>query len=89
MQGRIFTLIGSVAGAMSPLGMAISAPVGEFLGVRTWFLLAGSLTIVMGLTGLLIPTILHIEDQARTRSQNGTVPPYLAGENVASQTVAD
>ncbi len=69
MQGRMFTIIGSLASAMSPLGMAISAPIGEFLGVRSWYMIAGVLTILMGAVGFLIPAILHIEEQAKPNAQ--------------------
>jgi hypothetical protein len=41
MQGRIFTVIGSLASAASPLGMLLAAPVAEKLGIRAWYLIAG------------------------------------------------
>jgi DHA3 family macrolide efflux protein-like MFS transporter len=47
MQGRIFTLIGSVANAMSPLSMVVGAPVANLLGERAWFALAGVGAILM------------------------------------------
>lgn len=87
MQGRMFTIIGSLAGAMSPLGMALSAPIGEFLGVRSWYFIAGALTILMGAVGFLIPAIRQIEDQARSRQSAATASlhpiatPANAGSN--------
>lgn len=89
MQGRMFTLITSLAGLMSPLGMAISAPIGEYLGVRSWYILAGGLTVLMGMVGLMIPTILKIEEQARDRIQNANLGLQPASEKVASQPAAD
>jgi DHA3 family macrolide efflux protein-like MFS transporter len=59
MQGRVFTLIGSVAAAMSPLGLAIAGPISDTIGERTWFLVTG----LMGLVSYLIPAIRSIEDQ--------------------------
>lgn len=89
MQGRMFTIINSVAGAMSPLGMAISAPVGEFLGVRAWYWIAGGSTILMGVVGLLIPAILQIEEQARDRAQKVAAALQPVGEQMSTQPVAD
>jgi DHA3 family macrolide efflux protein-like MFS transporter len=59
MQGRVFTLIGSVAAAMSPLGLAIAGPISDTIGERTWFLVTG----LMALVSYLIPAIRSIEDQ--------------------------
>ena len=38
MQGRIFTLLGSLSGAMMPLGLALAGPVADAIGVRAWYL---------------------------------------------------
>jgi DHA3 family macrolide efflux protein-like MFS transporter len=62
MQGRVFTLLGSTSMAMSPLGLIIAGPVADALGVRTWYIVGGSMTILMGVVGLLIPAVLHVED---------------------------
>jgi hypothetical protein len=34
MQGRVFTLLASVGGAMIPLGLAVAGPVVDAIGVR-------------------------------------------------------
>ena len=62
MQGRVFTLLQSGAGLMAPLGLAIAGPLASTLGLQFWFLAAGLIITVMGFGGLLIPTILRIED---------------------------
>lgn len=62
MQGRVFTLLGSAAGAMSPLGLIIAGPVADALGVRSWYIAGGSLTILMSVISFMIPAVLHIED---------------------------
>jgi DHA3 family macrolide efflux protein-like MFS transporter len=62
IQGRVFTLLQSGTGLMVPLGLAIAGPLASALGVQFWFLAAGLTITVMGFGGLLIPTILHIED---------------------------
>jgi DHA3 family macrolide efflux protein-like MFS transporter len=62
MQGRVFTLLNSLTSAMSPLGMLVAAPVAEQFGIRAWFLLGGISCILLAIVGLLIPAVVHIED---------------------------
>ncbi len=62
MQGRVFTLIGSLAAAMSPLGMAIAGPVADAIGVRAWFIMGGLACILMGAGALFVPAIMHLEE---------------------------
>lgn len=62
MQGRVFTLISTMAGAMSPLGLIIAGPIADKLGVQTWFIIGGVVTIGMGIIGVFIPAIMHFED---------------------------
>ncbi len=62
MQGRVFTLIESVAGAMSPIGLLIAGPVADRIGVQSWFLMGGVVSGLMGIIGLMTPAIIHFED---------------------------
>jgi DHA3 family macrolide efflux protein-like MFS transporter len=62
MQGRVLTLLGSAAAAVSPLGLIIAGPIADAFGVRTWFIAGGFLTLLMGLVAVFIPSLLHIED---------------------------
>jgi DHA3 family macrolide efflux protein-like MFS transporter len=62
MQGRVFTLVGSIAALMSPLGLMIAGPLSDFVGVRAWFIVGGIATAAMGITCFFIPAALHIED---------------------------
>ena len=63
MQGRVFTLINSVASAMTPLGLLMAGPLADTYGVQIWFLVGGVITILMGIAGFLIPAVMHFEDQ--------------------------
>jgi len=67
MQGRVFTLLNSLASAMSPLGMLVAAPVAEKFGIRAWFLLGGISCILLAGIGLLIPAVVHIEDNHKAK----------------------
>jgi len=62
MQGRVFTLVGSLAGAMSPLGMALAAPIADNWGIQVWWIIGGASCILMGIFSFLVPAIVHIED---------------------------
>ncbi len=63
MQGRVFTLVNSLAQAMMPLGMMIGAPVAEWLGLRAWYLFGGIMCLLMGVIGLTARMINTLDDQ--------------------------
>ncbi len=59
MQGRVFTLIGSAAGLMSPLGLALAGPLSDVLGVQAWFVAGGIITILMAAASLFVPALME------------------------------
>lgn len=61
-QGRVFTLVSSLATAMTPLGLIIAGPVADAISVNFWFVIAGLLTLIMGCTGFFLPAVIHIEN---------------------------
>jgi DHA3 family macrolide efflux protein-like MFS transporter len=72
MQGRVFTLLQSAAGAMIPLGLVIAGPLAEVLGVQIWFLVAGIAMAVMGTGALFVPAITRLDDIAEQKSAETT-----------------
>ena len=64
MQGRVITLIASVAAAMSPLGLIIAGPISDWLGVQAWFIGGGIVTLLMGVGAIFIPAIMHLEAES-------------------------
>ncbi len=68
MQGRVFTLLGSLASGMAPLGLVIAGPAADMLGVRAWFIVGGFVTLLMGSIGFMLPTLLRVEN-GRSHSQ--------------------
>jgi DHA3 family macrolide efflux protein-like MFS transporter len=68
MQGRVFTLLQSAAGAMIPLGLVIAGPLAEVLGVQIWFLVAGIAMAVMGIGALFVPAITRLDGIADQKS---------------------
>ena len=81
MQGRVFTLVGSVASAMTPLGLLIAGPVADAFGVQTWFILGGIVTMGMGVAGYFIPAVMNIEKN----HANGRLP--IADHPVGDRSV--
>lgn len=65
MQGRVLGLIGSMAAAMTPLGLVIAGPLSDWLGVQSWFIIGGISTMLMGVSGLFIPAIMNLEEKNR------------------------
>jgi DHA3 family macrolide efflux protein-like MFS transporter len=61
MQARIFSLLSSVGGGMAPIGLMIAGPVADRVGIQAWFLMGGSLCVLMAVAGLFIPAVINIE----------------------------
>lgn len=68
MQGRVFTLSGSLSSAMMPLSLAIAGPLTEQVGIRTWYVVGGAIFALLGMVSFSIPAIVHLEDNHRERS---------------------
>lgn len=64
MQGRIFTLLGSLASLMAPLGLAIAGPLSDLVGPQPWFGVGGAACIVLGIVAFGMPSVMNIERQA-------------------------
>jgi len=68
VQGRVFTVTGSLIAITSPLGLVIAGPVTDFIGLTTWYLVAGVACILMGVLLFFVPDVVHIEEQAKMGS---------------------
>jgi DHA3 family macrolide efflux protein-like MFS transporter len=62
MQARVFTVIRSMAAAMSPLGTAAGGPVADALDVRVWYVMGGVACMLMGIIAFVMPTAKRLED---------------------------
>lgn len=62
MQGRVFSLIGSVATALSPAGLLIAGPVADAVGVQVWYLVGGVCSLGLGALAFVVPDIRNLED---------------------------
>lgn len=77
-QGRVFTLMASVAGAMTPFGLILAAPVADLLGVRFWYLAGGAVTLLAAICGTLVPAIMAVEQASSTAARNRPTGPAPA-----------
>lgn len=64
LQGRVFTLLGSLAGLAAPLGLLLAAPVAELAGVRAWYVAGALACLSMAVAGALFRPIREIEADA-------------------------
>ena len=77
MQGRVMSLISSVASAMMPLSLLIAGPVTDATSYQTWYWVAGVSTLLIAVGGFFVPAIFNIEENhhknvAKTEVANGT-----------------
>jgi DHA3 family macrolide efflux protein-like MFS transporter len=61
-QGRVFTLMMSVAGAMTPIGLLLAAPFAELAGVRAWYIAGGLVCAAIGTAAFFVRSIVRMED---------------------------
>jgi MFS transporter, DHA3 family, macrolide efflux protein len=68
MQGRVMSLTGAGATAMSPLSLLVAGPISDWLGVRMWYLFGGVACILITVIAFFIPVIMNIEQNAKKAS---------------------
>ena len=70
MQGRVFTVVMSMAGAVSPLSLAVGGPIADRFGIRILYFIAGGSILLLALIAWRTPIILNLEDQARAQNKS-------------------
>jgi DHA3 family macrolide efflux protein-like MFS transporter len=63
MQGRVFSLVGSISSVMVPFGLAIAGPLADAIGIRWLYFISGVAFIVIILLSLFSKSLLNIENQ--------------------------
>lgn len=66
MQGRVFTLVASLVTAISPLSLAVAGPLADLLGIQFWYLVAGTMMLLMGIGAFFVPVIVRLEEGRTT-----------------------
>ncbi len=54
---------------MMPLSLLVAGPVADALGVRFWYIVGGSICILMTLAAFFIPAIMNIEQNHQIETQ--------------------
>lgn len=72
-QGRVMGVLVSLSTIMSPLGLIIAGPVSDAVGIRTWYWVAGLISLLMGIGAFFIPIIMNVE-----KGRNGNGAPKEA-----------
>ncbi len=62
IQGRVFTMMGSLIWITSPFSLAVAGPVSDWLGLQVWYVTAGVMCVATGLAGFFVPAIVNIEE---------------------------
>lgn len=62
LQGRVLALMTTLMALAAPVGLALAAPLGEWIGVRGVFVVAGVLGALASLAGFLSPVLLALDD---------------------------
>lgn len=82
MQGRVMSLIISLANAMTPLGLALAGPLAEFTGVRSWFIVTSVVFALSGIYFLLNPDVRNIENGSRVSVLEQDAPAAVVVETL-------
>jgi DHA3 family macrolide efflux protein-like MFS transporter len=62
MQGRVFSLLNAGATAMMPLSLLLAGPISDRFGIRFWYVVGGSICILMTIAATFSPVIMNIEE---------------------------
>jgi MFS transporter, DHA3 family, macrolide efflux protein len=68
MHGRVMSLTNSAATAMTPIGLLIAGPVSDVIGIRSWYWIAGLISLLVGLAGFFIAAVMNVEDNHNTET---------------------
>ena len=72
IQGRVFSVMGSITGMMTPLGLAIAGPVADAIGIRLVFYIGGAAVLILILAGFFSRDLMNIEKQ---KAAGTIIPP--------------
>ena len=63
VQGRVFGAFESLTQSTTMLGLIVIGPVTDVFGPQPWFLAGGLLTLLLGISVRMIPSVVSIEDK--------------------------
>jgi DHA3 family macrolide efflux protein-like MFS transporter len=72
MQGRIFSLFGSLTSALTPLGLAIAGPAADAIGIRTLYFVAGAASAITVVIFCFNRSLLNIDKAGTPGTSTGS-----------------
>ena len=69
MQGRVFSLLGAIGAAATPLGLIIAGPLADSLGISSLYFIAGAATVILCITALFIPSVMNIGSESVSQKE--------------------
>jgi DHA3 family macrolide efflux protein-like MFS transporter len=60
MQGRVFSLMGAIGAAATPLGLIIAGPLADSCGISILYFIAGAATLLLCLYAAFIPSVMNL-----------------------------
>lgn len=64
LQGRAFSLLTTFEAMAAPIGLLLVAPIGDEIGVRALFIILGTITTAVTLTGFLSKSLRSLDDDS-------------------------
>jgi DHA3 family macrolide efflux protein-like MFS transporter len=75
MQGRVMSLLISLATAAAPIGLAAAGPIADRYGIGIWFLVAGIAMVAVAILAILTPAIRDVEVRGAPPRLHQTATP--------------
>ena len=79
MQGRVFTIMGSLLLITSPFSLAVAGPISDALGLQIWYIAAGILSVTIGVAGFFLPSVVNIEQNQNNQPKSSAREPVAVG----------
>jgi len=77
IQGRVWSVMGSITGMMTPLGLLIAGPVADAVGIRFIFFFSGGAILLLLLVAFFSRDLMNIENQKAAEKPGDASPPSL------------
>ncbi len=62
LQGRVLSLLNTVAALAAPIGLALATPIGDIIGIQSLFVLMGGLGAIAALAGFFSVALRRLDD---------------------------
>ena len=85
MQGRVMSLIGALATAVTPLSLLVAGPIADAVGVQAWYLAGGVVCFALGVAGFFIPALANIEQDMKQQTPAVVIDEAQPAVAVASK----